>query len=54
MMSSDDSVKAAVIHAALSGLSADKDNGQNKAEENAAGRRSPQSSAALSPHSYLI
>lgn len=46
--------KAAVIHAAHSGLSAAKDNGQNKAGESAAGRRSPRCSAALAPHSYLI
>lgn len=46
--------EAAVIHAAHSGLSAAKDNGQNKAGERAAGRGSPRRSAALGPHSYLI
>lgn len=46
--------EAAVIHAAHSGLSAAKDNGQNKAGERAAGGGSPRRSAALGPHSYLI
>lgn len=46
--------EAAVIHAAHSGLSATKDNGQNKAGEIAAGRGSPHRSAALAPRSYLI
>lgn len=46
--------EAAVIHAAHSGLSAAKDNGQNKAGESAAGRGSPRHSAAQPPHSYLI
>lgn len=45
--------EAAVIHAAHSGLSAAKDNGQNKAGESAAGRGSPHHCAAQPPHSYF-
>lgn len=46
--------EAAVIHAAHSGLSAAKDNRQNKAGESTAGRGNPHCSAALAPRSYLI
>ena len=41
--------EAAVIHAAHSGLSATKDNRQNKAGESAAGGRKPSSLSSASP-----